>query len=88
MLMGLETSFSDQARFPELAEESLKIDQIIHQTFVDVNEERTEAGASTVIGMGATSQPPVFRADHPFVYFILENGTDVILFMGRYAGPK
>ncbi|MDR2179380.1 MAG: serpin family protein [Synergistaceae bacterium] len=89
--MGLKTSFSDHAQFPKLAEEPLKVDKVIHRAFVDVYEEGTQAAATTSIGMvGLTSvppSPPVFRADHPFVYCILENRTNAILFMGRYMGP-
>jgi serpin B len=89
--MGLGRAFSDAAQFPKLAEDPLKIDWAIHQAFVDVYEEGTEAAAFTGIGMMTLSIAPpipVFRADHPFVYFILETGTDAILFMGRYAGPE
>jgi serpin B len=89
--MGLEISFSDLAQFPKLAEKPLKVDSVIHQAFVDVYEEGTTAAAATVIGMMRVTSlpppPPVFRADHPFVYCILENQTDAILFMGRYMGP-
>ncbi|MDR1620869.1 MAG: serpin family protein, partial [Synergistaceae bacterium] len=88
--MGFKTPFSDSAQFPKLAEKPLKIDWVVHQAFVDVYEEGTTAAAVTSIGMRATSiplPPPLFRADHPFVYFILENRTNAILFMGRYMGP-
>jgi serpin B len=92
--MGLGTSFSDAAQFPKLAEEPLKIDWAIHQAFVDAYEEGTEAAAITEIEVWSfrtamdTWPSLEFRADHPFVYFILETGTNAILFMGRYAGPE
>jgi serpin B len=88
--MGLEKPFSKDAQFPKLTEKPLKIDWAIHQAFGDVYEEGTTAAAVTGIGMTVTSLPSpplLFRADHPFVYFILENETGAILFMGRYAGP-
>jgi len=69
----------------------LFIGQVIHQAFVDVNEEGTEAAAATAVIMEAGSampQPPkVFRADHPFIFLIQEKETGNILFMGRVADP-
>ena len=68
----------------------LYVGAVIHQAFVDVNEEGTEAAAATAVevetrAMEAT--PTVFRADHPFVFIIQENWTWSILFMGRVADP-
>jgi serpin B len=66
------------------------IGQVVHKAYADVNEEGTEAAAATAVvmmlgGMGA--QPPVFRADHPFLFLIQENSTGSILFLGRMADP-
>ncbi len=68
----------------------LYLGEVIHQAYVDVNEEGTEAAAATaVVGMmgGMPAPPPVFRADHPFLFLIQENSTGSILFMGRVANP-
>jgi serine protease inhibitor len=57
---------------------------------VDVNEEGTEAAAATAVTMMLTAVregPPVFRADHPFVFLIREKASGSILFMGRLAAP-
>jgi serpin B len=62
----------------------------IHKAFVEVNEEGTEAAAATGIGVSVTSlghEPPVFRADHPFVFLIQDNETGLILFMGKISDP-
>jgi len=70
----------------------LFIGAVIHKAFVEVNEEGTEAAAATAVVMRLTSAAPhppvVFRADHPFLFFIKDNGTGSILFMGRLANPK
>jgi serine protease inhibitor/ankyrin repeat protein len=66
------------------------IGEVIHKAYVDVNEEGTEAAAATaVVGMmgGMPAPPPVFRADHPFLFLIQENSTGNILFMGRVTNP-
>jgi len=54
-----------------------------HQTFVQVNEEGTEAAAVTTVGVGVTSAPPSFTADRPFVVVIRERLSGTILFMGK-----
>lgn len=68
----------------------LFIQQVIHQAFVDVNEEGTEAAAATGIIMAPTAISPaktVFRADHPFIFLIQDRASGNILFMGRVANP-
>ena len=70
----------------------LYIDEVIHQAFVEVNEEGTEAAAATVVIMkagsvGPPSPIPVFRADHPFIFLIQERESGSILFMGRVVDP-
>ncbi len=69
----------------------LFIKDVVHKAFVEVNEEGTEAAAATGIIAGVTSvapPPPVFRADHPFLFLIRENETGSILFMGRVNQPE
>ncbi len=69
----------------------LYIQSVLHKAVVDVNEEGTEAAATTGIIMGVKSinptPPPVFRADHPFLFLIRDNATNSILFMGRVMNP-
>lgn len=70
----------------------LYISQLLHKAFVAVNEEGTEAAAVSVIsavaGAARGHEPPTFRADHPFLFFIREQQTGCILFMGRMADPS
>jgi serpin B len=74
--------------------DKLYIGLVMHKAFVDVNEEGTEAAAATAVIMAPTAapiqepkEPPVFRADHPFVFMIRDNHNDAILFMGRIMNP-
>jgi len=69
----------------------LFIDNVIHQAYVEVNEQGTEAAAATTVGMlggGAPLPPPTFRADHPFLFLIHDNKTGSILFIGRLNNPN
>jgi serpin B len=62
------------------------IDDVFHRTFVDVTEEGTEAAASTAVVMIASS-PPQFRVTRPFLFYIVDDATDAILFQGRIVDP-
>ena len=89
--MGMENAFSDRADFSQLISGGgVKIDDVIHKAFVEVNEEGTEAAAVTVVVIVETSVPqiPVFRADRPFVFVIHDNKTKSILFMGKVVDPS
>ncbi len=91
--MGMVDAFNDsKANFAGMdgRPHGLYIGAVIHQAFVDVNEEGTEAAAATAVAMTLKSvpaPPPVFRADHPFIFLIQENRSGSILFMGRVTNP-
>ncbi|MDD1675374.1 MAG: serpin family protein [Methanomicrobiales archaeon] len=93
--MGMPTAFTDSADFSGMGGTSdLKISEVIHKAFIDVNEEGTEAAAATAIEMratGAISHPvpiPVFKADHPFLFLIVDDETGSVLFIGRMINPN
>jgi len=68
----------------------LYLGAVLHKAFVEVNEEGTEAAAATAIVMPARAlpePPPVFRADHPFLFFILDRESGSVLFIGRLTDP-
>ena len=89
--LGVKLAFSDSADFSGITDDAkLKIDAVIHQSFIDVDEEKTEAAAATAIIMVKAASVPkenkpeaVFHADSPFEYFIVDNNTNTILFAGR-----
>ncbi|MDD3101841.1 MAG: serpin family protein [Patescibacteria group bacterium] len=92
--MGMPTAFTSNADFSGMdGTKNLSIQNVIHQAFVDVNEEGTEAAAATGISMGITSAPPpqkipVFQADHPFIFVIQDKDNGNILFFGRVSNPN
>lgn len=90
--MGMPAAFSDQADFPGIStQKEQKLFDALHQAFIDVNEEGTEAAAATghVGGdlPGPVPQEAVFRADHPFLFLIQDKRTGAILFLGRVVNP-
>jgi serpin B len=91
--MGMPSAFTpDDADLSGInGVKGLFIQSALHKAFVEVNEEGTEAAAATVIVIGPTSeqpQPPLFRADHPFIFIIQDSETGNILFMGRITNPS
>lgn len=91
--LGMPLAFSDEADFSGMSEEvSLKIERVIHQAYVAVDEKGTEAAAATAITMRPTAapveeRPVLFRADRPFLFLIRERQRDTILFFGRLMEP-
>jgi serpin B len=87
--MGYSEMFSDKADFSGMSsKEPIKIGNIIHKTFIIVDEKGTEAAAVTEMDMrtlGMPTQPKVFNANHPFMFLIVDNRTNAILFMGRFV---
>jgi serpin B len=65
----------------------LFISDVLQKTFVEVNEEGTEAAAVTKVEVGVTSLPATFTVDRPFVFAIREKFSGTILFMGKIVEP-
>lgn len=99
--MGMNIAFSNDADFSGMVDssirneiEDLKISDVIHKSFIDINEMGTEASAATAVVLVIPTEisPPVgnkkiFKADHPFLFLIKENSTNTILFLGRVIEP-
>jgi serpin B len=90
--MGLATAFTPKADFSRVsAEPGFALTEVIHKTFVDVNERGTEAAAVTV-PMAAGSAPPrkvvEFRVDRPFLFAIRDLPTKTTVFLGRVVDPR
>jgi serpin B len=88
--MGMPSAFGSTADFSGITgSRDLFISGVVHQAYVDVNEEGTEAAAATGVTMRAMSvqRPVVLRVDHPFLFLIQELRTGTILFLGRVTNP-
>jgi serpin B len=68
----------------------LFLSDVVHQAYVNVDEEGTEAAAATGAVMAAfgIARVPEFRVDHPFVFLIRDNATGTLLFLGRVVDPR
>lgn len=88
--MGMVQAFSEEADFSKISDLKLIISRVIHSTFCEVNEEGTEAAAVTIIEFDYTSMPvhPIFNANRPFIFFIREKNTGVILFAAKMGSVE
>ena len=68
----------------------LYISKAIHQAFIEINEEGSEAAAATAVVMNRESEPRIieFRADRPFIYLIVDEPSGTVLFVGRLVDPS
>ncbi|KAM5294790.1 antithrombin-III [Glossophaga mutica] len=92
--MGLVDLFSpDKSRLPGIVAEGrddLYVSDAFHKAFLEVNEEGSEAAASTSIVIAGRSLNPhrvTFKANRPFLVLIREVALNTIIFMGRVANP-
>lgn len=93
--MGMPRAFSGDAQFGGMCAEPVKISEVIHQAWIKVAEKGTEAAAATAVIMArsASAMPPkedppkMFIADHPFLYFVIDDRNGGIVFAGRVMNP-
>uniref|UniRef100_A0A8C0U8C6 Ovalbumin-related protein Y-like n=1 Tax=Cyanistes caeruleus TaxID=156563 RepID=A0A8C0U8C6_CYACU len=88
--LGMTDLFSPSANLSGISSaESLRISEAIHEAYVEVTEEGTEAGGSEVVTgeIQQSSEVEEFRADHPFLFLIKHNPSDMIILFGRYCSP-
>jgi serpin B len=86
-VLGMEVAFdpsrADFLGIADVGPERLYLSRVLQKTFVEVNEEGTEAAAVTGVGVGVTSLPPTFTVNRPFLFVIRERLTGTILFIGQ-----
>lgn len=96
--LGMAQAFdAERADFTGIANppkpaDRLYIGAVFHKAFVKVDEKGTEAAAATAVaprlGGGMPRPVPEFKADHPFLFFIVDRASGLLLFMGRVTDPK
>jgi len=91
--LGMTDAFNDmKADLSGISDAAqLVVTEVMHKTYIKVDEQGTEAAAVTGITVGVTSVGPannIFRVDHPFVFAIREKDTNAILFIGKVMDPS
>jgi len=88
--MGMIDAFSPLANFSNITDHSIYISFVKQNTFVEVNEEGTEAAAVTTVEFVETSGPgpDVFFINKPFIFAIRERTTNTMLFIGKVENPN
>jgi len=89
--LGLKKAFTREADFSGISSPSqLKISEVLHKTYIEINEVNTKAAGVTAIDctdglMLPDPQRKIFKADHPFLFMIIDSKTKGIIFMGRFV---
>ncbi|HEV2080550.1 MAG TPA: serpin family protein [Allosphingosinicella sp.] len=87
--LGMRRAFSNSAELGGIAAPArLRLSDVIHQTFLLVDEKGTEAAAVTAGIAEIVSMPREFHADRPFFFLIRDNRSGTILFLGRISDPR
>lgn len=83
--MGLTDAFTEAADFSRMSNTVQHVDEVIHKTYLSVDEEGTEAAAATAIVMTKSARPLMGKTvmlDRPYLMAIVDNETDCLLFLG------
>jgi len=90
--LGMKEAFTPAADYSGISKQKLFISNVIHKTYIGVNEKGTEAAAVTAVLMRLTSAKPhstkEFKVNRPFIVIIKDMKTNSILFMGSIVNPN
>jgi serine protease inhibitor len=90
--LGMPTAFTGRADFSGMTrDESLQIAAVVHEAFIAVDEQGTEASAATgvVMAVSAARRPDVqLTVDRPFLFVLHDTATGTPLFIGRVSDPS
>merc|ERR1712213_210279 len=89
--LGVRDLFAQSANLTGISDEALSASEAVHQAFIEVNEEGTEAAAATaaVVGLRTAQQRKrEFFADRPFLFVVYDFAHEVTLFAGKVVNPN
>lgn len=90
--MGMYEPFNENADFSGIdGSRNLVLSEVIHKAYLSVDEKGTEAVAATAVTIETKAYNPesplIFKADHPFMFMIIDKSINSILFIGRLVSP-
>lgn len=89
--LGMPIAFTEDADLSGMTtKDRLRIQDVVHEGFISVDEDGTEAAAATAVVVGVTSAPSLnieLTVDRPFLFLIRDEKTGAVLFMGRVVDP-
>ena len=83
--LGMSSAFDESADFGDISNERLYISRVLHKTFISLDNLGTRAGAVTMVEDSMESVPVIsweVTLDRPFVYMIVDNATNLPIFIG------
>jgi len=88
--LGLRIAFTDQADFSDISNTATQISFVLQKTYIEVNEQGTEAAAVTAVGVRTTSIGLDYKLvmNRPFLFLITEKTTQAISFIGKVGSPE
>jgi serine protease inhibitor len=86
--LGMRRAFTQMAQLGGISEGRLYLSDVLHQTYLRVDEKGTEAAAVTAGLAEIVSMPRAFHADRPFFFVIRDNRSGTLLFLGRIERPS
>jgi serpin B len=89
--LGVRRAFGNDADLSRMTPKPTRLSRVRHASFVAVDEEGTEAAASTAVEAVAKGGPPTpveVRVDRPFLFLIRDRASGMILFMGCVLDPS
>ena len=90
--LGIKRAFGGNAQFGGISDEPLFISDVVQKTYINVNEKGTEAAAVTMAITGLLSMRPqkieVITFDRPFIYAIIKDNGNEVLFAGKVGNPN
>jgi serpin B len=91
--LGMPIAFTEEADFSGMTPQGkdMFIQDVIHEAFISVDEEGTEAAAATAVVIGIVSAPELqvdMTVDRPFLFLIRDSETGAVLFLGRVLDPR
>ncbi|HNT65890.1 MAG TPA: serpin family protein [bacterium] len=85
--LGMENAFTGSANFLDISEQPIWIDSVRQKAFIEIDEQGCEAAAATLVDM-TWSAPASLKFDRPFLFFIRDDRSGTLLFMGKVIDPS